>query len=225
MAVGAPDGPAVELTGPRGGRGRHGGRRRRTLRCAGRRSGPRPRRRDRRDPANAAGALAATARAPARPRRRGSTPSSSPATMGDVREQPALILDCDPGHDDTVAIVVAAAAQTRGHHDGERQRPLTDVTLRARRRRALRPGTPVRRQPSSPGGAGPPRRRVHGASGSGTSPPAPTRAVGAAHWSSSCSRGDLGPAWLLAGAGRAAPQHRPRAAPRPDPADRIAGIS
>ena len=102
-----------------------------------------------------------------------------------MRERPAVIIDCDPGHDDTVALVVAAAytdlvAVTTVSGNA----PLVDVTRNALAVTELFAiGAPV--HAGSPRPLVAPARHapaVHGETGlGGTSLPAPTRTVGAAH--------------------------------------------
>ena len=105
--------------------------------------------------------------------------------MGDVSERPALILDCDPGHDDTVAIVVAARhAELVGITTVSGNAPLADVTRNALAVAELF-DLDVAVHPGSPRPLVAPARHaaeVHGATGlGGTSLPEPTREVGAVH--------------------------------------------
>lgn len=147
----------------------------------------------------------------------------------DGPERPALILDCDPGHDDTVAIVVAAAhAELVGITTVSGNAPLADVTRNALAVAELFAlDVPVH--------AGCPRplvaparhaAEVHGSTGlGGTSLPAPTRAVGAAHaveYLLEATRARPG-CWLAP----VGPLTNIALALRLDPtlADRIAGIS
>ncbi|MCB1004712.1 MAG: nucleoside hydrolase [Acidimicrobiales bacterium] len=102
-----------------------------------------------------------------------------------MTDRPALLLDCDPGHDDTVALVVAAHhADLVGVTTVSGNAPLADVTRNALAVAELfdldvpvhagcpRPlVAPARHAPA-----------VHGESGlGGTSLPEPTRSAGTAH--------------------------------------------
>lgn len=100
-------------------------------------------------------------------------------------ERPAVVIDCDPGHDDTVAIVVAARhSELLGITTVSGNAPLAHVTRNALAVCELF-GIDV---PVHPGCArpliDPPRHApaVHGESGlGGTSLPPPARSPGAAH--------------------------------------------
>lgn len=104
---------------------------------------------------------------------------------GSTGERPAVILDCDPGHDDTVALVVAARhAELVGVTTVSGNAPLADVTRNALAVTELF-GIDVPVHAGSPRPLVAPARHapaVHGETGlGGTSLPAPTRTAGAAH--------------------------------------------
>ena len=95
--------------------------------------------------------------------------------------RPRIIIDCDPGHDDAIAIVVAAhtcdlvgITTVAGNAPLERttlQRPRDARAARHRRSRALRAARPLLAEPFAAGD-------VHGASGlDGAALPPPTRTV------------------------------------------------
>lgn len=102
-----------------------------------------------------------------------------------MTERPAVILDCDPGHDDTVAIVVAAQhTDLVGVTTVSGNAPLADVTRNALAITELFGlHVPVHAGSDRPLVA--PARHaaeVHGATGlGGTSLPEPTRRAGTAH--------------------------------------------
>ena len=137
-------------------------------------------------------------------------------------DRPAIILDCDPGHDDAVAIVVAARhAELLGITTVAGNAPLERTTYNARvMRELLGIDVPVHsgRRASARGRAPHPAATVHGVSGlDGADLPAPTRPLDGDRRASAfiietCRRRDG--VWLVPVSGRS-PTSPWRCAPRP----------